>query len=125
MENLPYDTLAKNSTIAIFEGISKRQCMFKTALCPDKCNHSKEIAKFKIVEYLEYIKSGEYGDEKQEYFYCDINVNAQEDKQKKEFIDFIKTLKEGDKVKLNWDHIYVDNNGSRYPERPIRFIGKV
>ena len=77
--------------------------MFKTALCPDKCNHSKEIAKFKIVEYLEYIKSGEYGDEKQEYFYCDMNINAIEDKQKKEFIDFIKTLKEGDKVKLIWD----------------------
>ncbi len=123
MENLTYETLAKNSTIAIFEGISKRPCMFKTSLCPNKCTHSKEIAKFKILEYLDYI--GEYGDEKQEYFYCDINVNAQEDKQKKEFIDFIKTLKEGDKVKLNWDHIYVDNNGSTYPERPIRLISKV
>ncbi len=124
MENLPYDTLATNSTIAVFEGISKRPCMFRTALCPDRCGHSKEVARFKIVEYLDYTKPGEYGDEKQEYFYANININSEEDRQKKEFIDFIKGLKEGDKVKLNWDHIYVDNNGSRYPERPIRSITK-
>ena len=124
MENLPYDTLAKNSTIAVFEGISKRPCMFRTALCPDRCGHSKEIARFKILQYLEYTKQGEYGDEKQEYFYANMNINSEEDKQKKEFIEFIRGLKEGDKVKLNWDHIYVNNNGSRYPERPIRSISK-
>ena len=125
MDNFPYDTLATNSTISLFEGITKRPCFFRTDLCPDKCNHSKELAKFKIIEYLEYTKPGEYGDEKQDFFYADINYNAEENKQKKEFIDFIKTLKEGDKVKLNWDHIYINNNGSRYPERPIRFISKI
>ena len=125
MENLPYETLSKNKTISIFEGINKRKCLFRTALCPDKCNHGKEIAKFKIIEYLEYLKESEYGDNKQEYFYANMNVNDVEDKQKKEFIDFIQKLKEGDKVKLDWDHIYVDNNGSKYPERPIRNICKV
>ena len=124
MQNLPYDTLATNSTIAIFEGINKRPCMFRTALCPDRCGHSQETAKFKILEYLDYSKPGEYGDEKQDFFFANLNINAEEDRQKKEFIDFIKTLKVGDKVKLNWDHIYVDNNGSRYPERPIRSISK-
>ena len=124
MENVPYDTLATNSTIAVFEGISKRPCMFRTSLCPDRCGHSQEVARFKIVKYLDYTKPGEYGDEKQEYFYANMNINSEEDRQKKEFIDIIKGLKEGDKVKLNWDHIYVDNNGSRYPERPIRFIAK-
>ncbi len=125
MADLPYDTLATNSTIAVHEGISKRPCMFRTALCPDRCGHSKEIAQFKILEYLEYTKPGEYGDEKQDKFYANLNINDEEDRQKKEFIDFIKELKKGDKVKLNWDHIYVDNNGSRYPERPIRSISKV
>ena len=125
MDNFPYDTLATNSTISVFEGIIKQPCMFRTALCPDKCNHSKEIAKFKIIEYLEYTKPSEYGDDKQDFFYADINSNAEENKQKKEFIDFIKTLKEGDKIKLNWDHIYINNNGSRYPERLIRFISKI
>ena len=125
MDYLKYDTLATNSTISIFEGITKQPCMFRTALCPDNCNHSKETAKFKIIEYLEYTKPGEYGDEKQEYFYANMNANDEENIQKKEFINFIKELKEGDKVKLNWDHIYVNNNGSRYPERPIRAISKV
>ena len=124
MENLPFETLATNSTIAIFEGIEKRPCMFRTALCPDRCEHSQETAKFKIVEYLDYTKPGQYGDEKQEFFYANMNPNAGEDRQKKEFIDFIRELKNGDKVKLNWDHIYVNNNGSFYPERPIRSISK-
>ena len=124
MDTFPYDVLSKNSTIAIFEGINKTPCMHFTSLCPDKCGHSTETAKFKILEYLEYEKTGEYGDEKQKYFYANVNLNASEDKQKKEFIDFINQLKIGNKVKLNWEHIYVDNNGSRYPERPIRYIGK-
>ena len=124
MDTLPYDVLSKHSVIAIFEGITKSPCMFRTSLCPDNCGHSKKMANFKIEKYLDYKKTGEYGDEKQDYFYADINVNATEDKQKKEFIDFIKNLKKGDKVKLNWEHIYVDNNGSMYPERPIRSISK-
>ena len=124
MDTLPYDILSTNSTIAIFEGIKRNECMFRTSLCPDKCGHSTEIAQFKIIEYLDYTKPGEYGDEKQEYFYANMNLNAPEDKQKKEYIDFINQLKIGDKVKLKWDHIYIDNNGSRYPERHIRYISK-
>ena len=125
MENLQFETLATNSTVAIFEGINKRPCMFRTALCPDRCEHSQETAKFKILEYLDYTKPSQYGDEKQENYYAKISNNTREDRQKKEFIDFIRTLNNGDKVKLNWDHIYVNNNGSFYPERPIRAIKRV
>ncbi|KAH0787848.1 flp [Histomonas meleagridis] len=122
MQTIPYDVLATNSTIARFEGIIHRPCMFRTALCPDRCGHAKDLAKFTILKYLNYEKKGQYGDEEATEFYANINPNAEEDRQQADIINIIKDLKVGDQVRLDWEHIYVNNNGCRYPERPIRLL---
>ena len=117
-----YKVLSTHSTIARFEGIIHRPCMFRTALCPDRCGHARDLARFTILQYLNYEKKDKYGDEQEKEFYANINPNAEEDKQSTEVLNIIKDLKVGDQVKLDWEHIYVDNGGAKYPERPIRSI---
>ncbi|MFR1411158.1 MAG: hypothetical protein ACLSUW_01830 [Akkermansia sp.] len=41
--------------------------------CPDKCDHARDFAVFRIVKYLDYRKPGKYGDEKQEQLMVDVN----------------------------------------------------
>ena len=117
-----YTVLSSHSTIARFEGIIHRPCMFRTALCPDRCGHARDLARFTIIKYLNYEKKDKYGDEQGTEFYANINPNADEDKQSVEFIDIIKDLKQGDQVRLDWEHIYVDGDHAKYPERPIRLL---
>lgn len=117
-----YEVLSKHRAIATFDGIEFYPCRFRTALCPDRCGHSKYLASFTIVEYEEYEKLGEYGDEKQEKFLADTNPNAAEDRQSSVILEQIKLLKPGQKVRLTWEHIYVNNDTAMYPERPIRSI---
>lgn len=50
-----------------------RKCRFLTSLCPDKCDHARDFAVFRIVKYLDYRKPGKYGDEKQEQLMVDVN----------------------------------------------------
>ncbi|OHS98001.1 Tvp14 [Tritrichomonas foetus] len=90
-----------------------------TSLCPDRCGHAKDTAVFKTVEYEDFQKNSQYG-EKQDVYHADMNPNANTDKQEERFIELIKSLQPGQKVRLHWDHIYVTNQGSKYPERPIR-----
>ncbi|KAH0793952.1 hypothetical protein GPJ56_002164 [Histomonas meleagridis] len=117
-----FEILAIHNVTATFDGIEHRPCMFRTALCPDRCNHAKDLAVFTINEYINYEKKSEYGDEKQEKFYVDINPNAIDNKQDPQILEFINNLKKGDKVKILWEHIYVNNEGNMYPERQVRKI---
>lgn len=118
------DVLAINETIAIFQGIEFHPCMFRTALCPDRCGHAQNYAKFKIVEYLKYEKKGKYGDDKCDVFAINMNPNAEEDKQSPEILNMINELKVNDKVLLNWNHIYVNTDCACYPERPVTLLEK-
>ena len=117
-----FDVLSSHRAIAEFTGIIHRQCPFLTSLCPDKCDHPKDFGTFKILEYEHHEKPGEYGDEKQTQFACNMNPNAHSDKQDPAILDQINHLQVGQKVRLTWDHIYVNLNGSRFPERPIKSI---
>lgn len=118
-----YDVLSKHEATARFDGIKFHPCRFMTSLCPDRCNHAKNLSEFTIINYKVYEKVGEYGDEKQERFYADINPNAAESRQSAEVVTFIKNLKPGVIVKLAWEHRYVKTEeGSMYPERIITSI---
>ena len=119
-----FEVLAVFETIAIFEGYEHIPCHFMTALCPDKCGHAKDVAKFKIVEYLKYEKPGEYGDSKSGYFSFDINPNAESDRQNIDIINKVKELKVGDKVKLCWNHIYLTGGIVHRPERRVLLLEK-
>ena len=121
-----FEILSSHKTIAVYDGIEHIPCRFRTSLCPDRCNHAKDVATFTIHEYLQYNMYGQYGDEKQSIFYADLNPNAEENAQPEEIIRIIKSLKPGQKVNLEWDHIYVQNhNGASYPERIIKALSIV
>lgn len=122
---IPYDLLSVHKTEATFKGTREHKCMGRTSLCPDQCGHSGTLAVFTIDKYTEYKKPGEYGDPKQETFQFLTEDNLKNAKVPADIIAIIKALKPGDKVVLEWEHRYMNNGGSRYPERPVTRIKKM
>jgi hypothetical protein len=120
-----YDVLAVHKTKATFKGTREHRCMGLTALCPDRCGDSGTMAIFAIDEYTLYEKRGEYGDDKQVIFQFLTENNMKQAKIPAELLAKIKTLKPGDKVMLEWEHRYMDRDGSRWPERPVVKLEKI
>lgn len=116
------ELLSAHSTAARFEGLRDHRCLGMTALCPDRCGESGKLATFTIVKYLRYEKRGEYGDPKQEQFLVLIEDNMKHPKVSPAIRDVILALKPGDPVELDWNHDYVTQDGSKFPERPITRI---
>ena len=116
--------LSKHETIAVYEGSSYRLCRGRTGRCPKACGQSGEFAKFKIVEYLKYEKPGKYGDGKQTNKTIQISDFDKKPKGDPKLLAVVKTLKQGDRVLLNWRHDYVTRNGSSFPVRPITKLEK-
>ena len=65
---LPGETLSVHQTLSKYEGTVDMPCRFRTALCPNQCDHGGKYAKFTIVEYTAYDLAGKYGDPKQTSF---------------------------------------------------------
>lgn len=114
------ELLSSHDTVARFEGLKYHKCMGLTALCPDRCGESGKLATFAIVNYIKYEKPGEYGDPKQEQFMVLVEDNMKNLKVPKAIRDAIIALKPGDLVHLQWNHDYVTQAGSKFPERPIK-----
>ena len=119
-KKIKVELLAKHKTIAEFQGIKVRACMGRTALCPDHCGHSGEVANFKIIEYQKYEKLGKYGSAKAKNF--SFRVTG---KTPKLILVNLKILKKGDRVILNWNHEYITQNGFSGPQRPIIKLAKI
>ncbi len=83
------------------------------------------VASFKIAEYLNYQKSGEYGDPKSDTFVFMIEDNMKRLKVTPAIRDTMKSLKKGDRVFLSWNHNYVTVDGSSWPERPITKLERI
>ena len=121
-----YDVLCVNEVTATFKGIEHRPCRFMTSLCPDRCGHATDVAVFEVNEYLKYEKPGQYGDDKQERFQWDIKPTSAYNRLHPEYLEVVKNLQPGQKVKINWTHFYVtDEHGSKFPERTVTFFEKV
>jgi hypothetical protein len=118
------ELLSAHATVARFEGLRDHQCLGMTALCPDRCGESGKLATFTIVKYLRYEKRGEYGDPKQEQFLVLIEDNRKNPKVSPTIREAILALKPGDLVELDWNHDYVTQDGSKFPERPITRIAR-
>lgn len=116
------ELLSSHSTVAKFIGIKDHECLGKTSLCPDRCGHSGKLATFEIIEYLDYQKTGEYGDPKQTSFQVLIRDNLGKEKIPAEILSIIESLKTDTKVKLSWNHDYVTRDKTSSPERPITKI---
>lgn len=117
--------LARHQTIAEFEGIHHRQCRHLTSLCPDRCGHSGNVARFRILQYLYYAKPGEYGDPETSQFAFMIEDNQHRLQVSPELRDQVASLVPGDTVLLFWNHNYVTANGASYPERPVVRLEKL
>ncbi len=102
--------------------IVKRPCMHRTALCPDRCDHAKHLAIFKVTKYLRYDKPGQYGDEETHTIYVDVDPRHKPIQQPDDIIGKITALKKGDKVEIHWTHYYIKDDHGAYPERPIMSI---
>jgi len=116
------ELLSSHDTVARFEGLQDHKCLGLTALCPDRCGESGKLATFAIVKYVKYEKPGEYGDPKQEKFMVLIEDNMGNVKVPKAIRDAVTALKPGDLVHLQWNHDYVTQAGSKFPERPIKDV---
>ena len=113
------EELSTHKTEAVFEGIQQTKCMGRTALCPDRCGHAKEVAVFKILKYLDYQKPGEYGDEKQKKYFMDLKAEKFDGYDQTEWIKIANELKPGQVVDLNWEHLYMKKGGNQFPIRVV------
>jgi hypothetical protein len=118
------ELLSKHETIAEFKGIRFHSCMGRTALCPESCGHSGEDAIFEIKSYTNYQKPGEYGDAKQSTYRIRVSDFSKKPVGDAAINEFVRKLKKGDQVILNWNHNYVttkypDGTQSKGPARTI------
>lgn len=119
------ETLARHETVAEFRGTNYHRCLGLTTLCPDRCGESGTLATFRIVNYLNYEKLGEYGDPKCDEFAFLVENNMKHPKVPDDIRAAINTLKPGDLVLLSWKHDYVTSQGGSAPERPITKLEKI
>ena len=115
----PAELLATNTVIAVYEKTVDRPCMHLTSLCPDRCNHAKKLATFRVITNENYKRTGKYGDDKSEpgsLVYVDMLHD--EPGQSENVRKLIAELKPGDAVRITVDHYYVTGN-CKYPVRPV------
>ncbi|KAI9008533.1 hypothetical protein DFJ74DRAFT_711640 [Hyaloraphidium curvatum] len=98
---------AEHDTISVFQGLKTLPCRFRTALCPDKCGHSKESALFEVKSY-----NNEVADHDTRVGFASADIDAAS-------LDVIKGLKEGDEVHLVWKHEKVERPGYSGGERTL------
>lgn len=113
------ELLADHVAEVEYTGKMHRKCMFRTALCPDRCDHAQDFATFRVIKYLNYQKPGKYGDEKQEQVMIDMNPAHKPILQGADIVEKINALKPGDKLVLHWSHYYMHQGGNSFPERPV------
>ena len=108
--------LSHHDVIAEFERIEHIPCRFRTSLCPDHCDHATDVAVFKVISYNNYALNDKYGDEKQEIIHVDVKKTIYG--QDPAVAQLALTLQKGQRVHLEYDHLYLTDGGSKYPVRP-------
>lgn len=111
--------LSSHQVIARLIGIENKKCMGRTTRCPNGCGHSGRVVSFKIQQYESFEKPGEFGDDKQDIFQILIEDNNGNRKVPDAVYRSLQTLKANQVVRLRWNHDYVTQNGSKFPERPL------
>ncbi len=116
----PAKELARNEVLAMYVGTRKVPCMHRTALCPNKCDHAKTVAVFKVIRNENYAKTVGYGDVKAEVDdeIC-VDINMDVEGQSLETLETIQQLNTSDYVHLTQVHYYVTKEYTSYPVRPI------
>ena len=119
------ELLSRHETVAVFAGAPYKKCLGLTALCPDKCDGSGEVATFEIRGYLVYEQRSPSGAPRQNQFtvrISDYNKKPLGNPARRAILD---SLKPGDFVLLSWQHEYVTSDGSSFPVRPVTLLKKI
>ncbi|WP_276967958.1 DUF4377 domain-containing protein [Chryseobacterium sp.] len=90
---------------ARYNGTDFHQCMGRTALCPDRCGESGNLAKFSIIDYKNHLINGKAGTEKLKEYAVLISDYYKKDLNKP-YVAAIKSLNKGDIVTINLDFVY-------------------
>jgi hypothetical protein len=114
------DLLASNTVVAQYVGTVERPCYFRTALCPDRCDHGMKAAQFRVLSNESYEKPGKYGDDKAAAGNM-IMVDARKDVpgQPEGMLQKLAELKPGQVVRLTQKHYYADLGDVVMPIRPV------
>jgi hypothetical protein len=115
------EVLSSHRTKAVYEGNRHLPCRYRTSLCPDRCGHARDVAVFRITEYLAYEKSGQHGDPKATEFLLPLKAGEEVSA---EILATAKGLAKGDAVRLDWLHEYVSKDGSKYPRRRVTLLAR-
>lgn len=115
------EVLSSHRTKAVYEGVRHLPCRHRTSLCPDRCGHARDVAVFRVTEYVAYEKPGQYGDAKATEFLLPL---SQGEEVSAEVLALAKGLSKGDAVRLEWLHEYVAKDGSKYPRRRVTLLAR-
>ena len=115
------EVLSSHRTKAVYEGVRHLPCRHRTSLCPDRCGHARDVAVFRITEYVAYEKPGQYGDAKATEFLLPL---SQGEEVSAEILAVAQGLSKGDAVRLEWLHEYVTKDGSKYPRRRVTLLAR-
>ncbi len=122
----PAEELAHNTVTAVYERMMERPCYFRTADCPDKCDHGMRVAVFRVVSNESYQRPGKYGDDKlMPGDSCAVDMKGDIEGQDKSVQELVRTLKPGDAVRMTIRHYYVKTDAAHYPVRPVTEIKRV
>lgn len=120
------EVLAEHRTVARYEGITEQPCSFMTAQCPNECDHGGSFATFAIERYIDYRQCSAFGDPKQETFALRLLLKGgtRAPETSPALVRIIEDLKKGEKVELNWVHLYRSTENGHFPERLITHLEK-
>lgn len=114
------DLLASNTVVAQFLGMQERPCYFRTALCPDRCDHAAKVAQFRVLTNEAYEKPGKYGDDKAAAGnMLVVDARADVPGQSDDMRQKLAGLKPGQLVRITQKHYYGEIDGVHMPMRPI------
>lgn len=114
------ELLAFNTVTAQYVGSMERPCHFRTALCPDRCDHGVKVAQFRVLSNEAYEKPGKYGDDKAESGNM-LMADSRNDVpgQPEGMLQKLGELKPGQLVRLTQKHYYAKLGNVMTPIRPV------
>lgn len=90
---------------AVFKNIQFHTCKGLTALCPKDCGNSGYMANFSVLNYRTHIVNGQAGTEKLDTYTIQLGDFYKKDFDK-DYVRFIRKLKQGNEVTMHIDYIY-------------------
>ena len=120
------ELLAENKMLLQFVQLAERPCHFRTALCPERCGHARQVALFRVVVNNKYTRFGRYGDEKAlPGAYVQVDARADVPGQDASVPALLQALRPGELLRVTQQHYYVTEGNGSFPVRPFTHVERV